>query len=150
MHASPRISRRSARANCKTYRCREPRRRAAQCTKAEAGSRAARLLPSSLVRKTLFSPISLRIHRQSVQVPRLPISKWRPWQVFAVLFRGVLLRLGGCSLLSDGFHGKICFVSALRKIPSRRERIRAGGLNHLEQTAGFTDAAGGFHSKTGE
>lgn len=58
-------------------------------------------------------------------------------------------RFGGGSLLSHGFHGKIRFASALRKIPTRRERTRAGGLNHLAQTAGFADAAGRFHSKTG-
>lgn len=46
------------------------------------------------------------------------------------------------TLLSHGFHGKSRFASALRKIPTRRERARAGGLNHLAQTAGFADAAG--------
>lgn len=62
----------------------------------------------------------------------------------------VCVCFGGGSRLSHGFHGKIGFTSALRKIPTRRKRARAGGLNHLVQTAGFADAAGGFHSKTGE
>lgn len=91
-------------------------------------------------------------HSQAVRTSPAPSDfKVAPMAgICGVVWGGVLLRFGGGSLLSDGFHGKICFALALRKIPSRRERARAGGLNHLAQTAGFTDAAGGFHSKTGE